>query len=348
MSWHDPLAARKPRRLGLYLPFALLFLGVAAWSVFWLWASGQVGTRLDAAAQDLARAGYQVSWSRREISGYPFRIYVRLADASAREPSGWGLQAPVLEGEAYAYAPGHWMLAAPQGLSLVRPAAGAVTVTGKVLRASLTHLQSRPPSFDVQGEGLTFRPAAAAEPFALSAAELFELHLRAGPDDQGGVFVQLTNGRAGPAGLFGRIAGDKPISLTWNSTLSKMSAFAGGGWGQAVRGWSQAGGLMSVRPGSQLTAGDALVQVQSGTLGADGDGRLRGVLDVALRQAPRALDAMAATGALPYASADAARAVASAGEAQGSAARATIHFEAGQITLGPVALGPAPRVYTPR
>jgi hypothetical protein len=347
MSWHDQPAAGKPRRLGLYLPFLILLAAIAAWTAFWLWTRGQLETRMDAEASALGRAGYHVSWRRREIGGYPFRIDVTLTDASLREPSGWGLEAPVLEAEAFAYAPGHWMFAAPRGLTFVRPVAGAVVVAGKTLRASLGKLDQRPPAFDFQGEALSFRPAAGAEPFALTAADLVELHLRAGPDDQGGVFAQVTNGHARLAGLFGRIAGEKPISITWNSTLSRMSAFTGQDWADAVRRWSDAGGLMTVRAGSQLVAGDALVQTQSGTLGADRDGRLSGGLDVTLRQAPRALGAMAASGVLPSAAADAASAVAQARQ-EGETAHAVIHFQAGQTTLGPVALGPAPRVYTPR
>lgn len=356
MSWHDQPAARKPRRLGLYLPFLILLAAVAAWSAYWLWARGQLETRMDAAAAGLGRAGYHLSWRSREVGGYPFRIYVTLTDPQLREPSGWGLQAPVLEAEAYAYAPGLWMFAAPQGLTFVRPVAGPVTVEGKVLRASLNDLDRRPPSVDLQGQSVSFRTAPGAQPFALTAADLVELHLRAGPDDQGGVFVQLTNGRAQPTGLLGRIAAGKPVSLTWNSTLSKMSAFRGADWADAVRRWTGAGGQMSVRDSSRLTAGDALVQVRSGSLGADRDGRLSGQLDVTLRQAPRALGAMAQTGALPPAPADAASAVAGSrqdgpqqegAQQGGETARAVLHFQAGQTTLGPVALGVAPRVYTP-
>jgi hypothetical protein len=92
---------------------------------------------------------------------------------------------------------------------------------------------------------------------------------------------------------------------------------------------------------------DALVQTKAGALGVGHDGRLRGVLPVTLRQAPRALGAMAATGVLPYNTAEAASAVAQAHE-DGETARATLNFEAGQTTLGPVALGPAPKIYTPR
>jgi len=346
MSLHDPSAARKPRRLGLYIPFVLLFLAAAAWTVFWLWARGQVQARMEASVADLSRAGYQISWSRRTIGGYPFRMDVTLADARLREPSGWGLQAPVLEGEAFLYATQLWVLAAPQGLTFVRPQGGPVAVSGKVLRASLSHFERRPPSFDFQGEGLTFQPAAGADPFALTAADLVEFHLRAGPDDQGGVFARLDNGAARLSGLFGRIAGDKPISLVWNSTLSKMSAFQGADWPDAVRQWSDAGGLMTVRDG-KLTAGEALIETRASTLGVGRDGRLRGVLAVSLRQAPRALGAMAATGVVPPGAASAATAVAQARQ-DGDVARVTLNFEAGQTTLGPAALGPAPKVYTPK
>lgn len=345
MSLPDPTPARKPRRLGLYAPFALLLAAAAAWAAFWLWSRGEAQSQMDRAVGDLARAGYQISWDRREIGGFPFRMDVTLTGARLREPSGWGLQAPLLEAEAYAYAPGHWMFATPQGLTFVRPQAGPVAVSGKALRASLTDLDRRPPAFDIQGENLVFKPPPEAEPFALTAADLVEFHLRAGPDDQGGVFLQVTNGKARLSGLLGRIAGDKPVTLTWNSTLSKMSAFTGADWADAVRRWTDAGGLMTVRDGA-LAAGDVLFETKGGTLSAGRDGRLRGALPVSLRQAPRALGAMAATGALPQNTAEAATAVANA-RRQGDNAQATIDFEAGRATLGPVALGPAPKVYTP-
>jgi hypothetical protein len=50
---------------------------------------------------------------------------------------------------------------------------------------------------------------------------------------------------------------------------------------------------------------------------------------------------------MAYDTANAASAVAQARQA-GDVAHATLYFEAGQTTLGPVALGPAPKVYLPR
>ena len=347
MSVPDPTPARKPRRLWLFLPFILLLAAAAAWSGFWVYARNQAQSRMDAAVADLARAGYQVAWTSRSLGGYPFRLDVSLEGAVAREPSGWSLTAPRLEAEAYLYAPTHWMIAAPQGLTFVRPVAGAVAVSATNIRASLSALDARPPSLSMQMIDPTFTPAAGAQPFALTSAGRVELHLRAGPDDQGGVFASVENGRARPGGLLGQIAGDKPVSLAWNSTLSKMSAFQGEDWAQAVRNWSDAGGVMTVRPDSQLVAGEAFAGARGGTLSAGADGRLRGGLDLTLRQAPRVLAALAATGAAPTEAVAAAQAVAAA-RRQGDSTRADLRFEAGRTTLGPVALGAAPKVYTPR
>jgi hypothetical protein len=347
MSVPDPAAPRKLSRIGLYAPFGIAVALAVAWSAAWVWARGEAQRQMDRAVADLGRAGYQISWKDRQIGGYPFRLDVTLTDARVREPSGWGLEAPSLEAEAYLHAPGHWMIAAPQSLTFVRPEGGPVTVTGKLIHASLFDLAKRPPSFDFEGLNLAFQPQAGAQPFFLSNADRVEFHLRAGPDDEGGVFLSVDKGKARLAGLFARIAGDKPISITWNATLSKMSAFTGPDWAEAVRHWSDAGGEMRLRQAG-VTAGEALIGANSGALTVGRDGRARGVLDVTLRQAPRALDAMRDTGALAPEAAQAAADVAAAREGPDRTARAQITFQAGRTTLGPVAIGPAPKIYEVR
>jgi hypothetical protein len=347
MSLPDPSAPRKYRRLGLYLPFAALGLLIVAWSAAWVWAKGETARRMDAAAQAWKQAGYQLAWRQRTIGGYPFRMDVTLTDASLRTASGWGLEAPRIEGEAYMHALTHWIVAAPVGITFIRPVGGPVDVKGQMIHASLTHLTQRPPSFSFEGVKLTFAAQPGAEPFALTSADRVEFHLRAGPDDQGGVFARLDGGRARPGGLFARLAGDRPVSMVWNSTLSKISAFSGPAWAQAVRRWSDAGGRMTVR-NAGLTAGDAVLGVSSGDLGAGADGRLSGVLQVTLRQAPRALAALSALGAIDQQAAQSATAVTQARQGQGDTAQATLDFQAGRLTLGPVALGDAPKVYDPR
>ena len=342
----DPTGPRKHGRLGLILPFAALALLIVGWSAAWVWAKGETAKRMDAAIVAWKQAGYQVGWKDREIGGYPFRMDVTLTEVTARTPSGWALEAPRLEGEAFMHAITHWLIAAPVGVTFVRPEGGPVAVKGELIRASLTRLQQRPPSFSFEGVKLTFAAAAGAQPFGLASADRVEFHLRAGPDDEGGVFASLDGGKARSSGLLARIAGGKPIAMVWNSTVSKMSAFTGPSWAEAVRHWSGAGGQMSVR-NAGITAGDATLGVTSGTLNTASDGRLAGALQVTLRQAPRGLTALAAEGIVEADAAQSAATVIKARQGAGDAAQAAIDFQAGRTTLGPVALGAAPKVYDP-
>lgn len=344
MSVPDPLPPRKPRRLGLYLPFLALLIGAVVWSGFWFWLRIQTNNQIEAAAETLKTAGYEVSWSRKVVGGYPFRLNVVLADARIREPSGWAVATPTLEAESFVHGLGHWIIAAPDGLTLIRPRGGPVEVKGDVIRASLSDTDKHPPRLSFEGTKLAFAPGPGAEPFALSSAERVELHLRPGPNDQAAVFFKVDQGKARLSGLFARIAGDRPISIVWDALLSKMQAFRGDDWPSAVRAWTAAGGEMNVREAG-VTAGDALIGARSGALTVGADGRLRGTLNVSLRQAPQALTAMGAAGVIPQEQAATAAAVAAARQGDGDVARATLTFQAGQTTLGPAAVGPAPRVY---
>lgn len=349
MSVPDPSAPRKPSRIRLYVALGLFLVAVLGWSAGWLWARGEARERMDVAVAALRKAGYEVGWRDRGIGGYPFRLNVTLTEAHVRDRSGWALDAPVLEAQAFMHAPTHWVVAAPQGLTFTRPIGGPVAVSGKLIRASLSHLQNVPPNISFEGVDLAFQPAAGAQPFSLQGAERVEFHLRQAPSevgDEAGVWLSVKNGKGRLTGLLGRIAGEKPISIEWDGRLSKASALRGEDWPSAVRAWSRAGGRMDVKRGG-LTAGDALIGVNSGSLGVGSDGRAVGVLDVSLRQAPRALATLGQTGAIPADRAAAAAAVAEAREI-GDLARATLNFEAGQTTLGPVAIAPAPKVYEPR
>lgn len=349
MSVPDPSAPRKPSRLRLFIPFGIAVVLVVGWTAGWIWARGEAQARMDQGAEMLRRAGYELSWKDRTIGGYPFRLNVSLTEARVRDRSGWALEAPVLEGQAFLHAPTHWIVAAPSGLTFVRPVGGPVAVSGKLIRASLTNLNRTPPNVSFEGVGLTFQPAAGANPFSLQSAERVEFHVRKAPSevgDEAGVWLSVKNGKGQLSGLLGRIAGEKPISLEWDGRISKASALRGADWPSAVRAWAQAGGRMEVKRGG-LTAGDALIGVNRGSLGVSSDGRAIGTLDVSLRQAPRALATLGQTGTIPQDRAQAAAAVAQARET-GDLARATLHFEAGQTTLGPVAIAPAPKVYEPR
>ena len=350
MSVPDPIPPRKLSRLGLYIPFGLLAVFMLGWSATWVWARGETVKRLDAGAVALRHAGYDLAWKDRRVGGYPFRLNVTLTEPSVRDHSGWALQAPRLEGQAFLHAPTHWIVAAPDGLTFNRPVGGPVEVKGRLIRMSLSHVSNTPPNISFEGTGLTFQPAAGATAFGLTSAERVEIHVRRAPaelGDEAGLWISVKDGKARLSGLLERIGGAKPVSFEWDGRLSKASHLRGASWGEAVQAWTAAGGRISVKRGG-LTTGDALIGVNSGDLTVGSDGRLRGVLDVSLRQAPRAFGALQAAGAVDPAPAEAAAAVVTARQGDGDVARATLNFEAGRTTLGPIALWPAPQIYQPQ
>jgi hypothetical protein len=343
MSHSEPLPARKPRRLGLYLPLLLLAAVAGAWSLTWLGLKGEADRRLEATRAAWSAHGQQLSWASRRIYGFPFRLDVDFTDLRVAEPSGAALAVPLLQAEAFVFAPTRWIAVAPRGLIYTRVRGGPVVVTAKVLRVSLSQFEARPPRLSLEGLNLAFDVPAGGEPFLITAAAELHLHTRAGPNDQGAAFFQLTGAKARPGSLFARIGAGKPVDMTADLIWSHAAAMCGPDWPSAVRAWSAAGGHATVRR-IAIHTGQAVLDVRDGGLGVGDDGRLRGALTASLTQAPRVLAALGATGVIaPETAATAAAVVAAAGARP--AITLPIDFQAGQTTLGPVALAPAPRVY---
>jgi hypothetical protein len=332
----------RPRRLRLYVPFILLALALVALSIAWFWAKAQVLSGLDAAKAARPGSPVRLSFASRRVSGFPFRLDVDLADARLADPSGWSLAAPRLQAEAYLFSPRHWVMVAPGGVVIGRRGDGPLVVGARVLRASLSEIGRRPPRLSVEGLDLTLSTPAGAKPFPLTAAKELHVHAKAGPDDQGAAYLEIDQGEARLSGLLARIAAGKPVSLLSEGTYSHADALAGDSWPQALRDWSQAGGAVDLRR-LKVAAGDAVIEAKAGTLTAGADGRLQGALALTVRQAPRVVGAMGVQGTL---SPDVARAALAVAAVHGApAASLTLDFEAGRTTLGPLALGPAPRLF---
>jgi hypothetical protein len=333
----------RPRRLGLYAPLALLATLAVAVSLGWFWLRGEVYRRMDATATSLEGSGYRVDWSDRAIDGFPFRLDLVVKNARLREQSGWGLAAPRLDAEAFVFAPDHWIVVAPYGVTLRRRLGGPVVVEARVLRASLSDAAASPPRLSVQGLGLTFATPAGARPFGLARAAEFHLHTRAGPRDQGAAYVEIDRAVTVGPGLLTDIAAGSPVTLIGDGMFSQAAEMGGQGFAGALRGWRAAGGALTLRRLSFEAAGAGL-DSRSGTLGIGADGRLDGALTVGVAGIPRVLGALVADAPLSPEAAKASRALLAA-RALKDRATVTVHFEAGQTTLGPVAIGPSPRVF---
>jgi hypothetical protein len=343
MTLPEKPPSRKLSRLGLYAPFLALLAAVAAWAIGWSLMRAAVFRHMDAAASDLARTGYRVDWTSRSISGFPFRLDLDIAGPRLRETSGWGLSAPRLKAEAYVFAADHWVIVAPDGVVLTRRVGGPVTVGATALRASLSDAGAHPPRLSVEGLGLTFAPAPGAAPFAFSDAAELHLHAKAGPDDQGAFYLELDRARPAHPGVLADVAAGAPVTLIADAIYSHAAALAGEGFTGALRDWTAAGGGLTLRRLS-VEAGAVAADSRAGALTIGPDGRLRGSLKVELRRGPRLLEAMTRRGIVGAGPSSLAEAIMDA-HARGETSAVTLDFQAGRTTLGPVSLGPAPRVY---
>jgi hypothetical protein len=326
----DPAAPRKPRRLGLVIPWGVALALVAGWSVAWFWLAMAAGQRIDAAGAALRAGGWQASWSERTTSGYPFRLDVDLEDLRLADPSGWAVAAPSLKAEAYVFAPTRWVVAVPDGFAFTRPDGGPVSVTARRLRFSLNSWDQHPPRLSLEGEDITFAAAPGAKPFSLAAAKDLQFYTRAGPQDQGEVLLLVQGGAAAPGTWLARIAQGAPVAITADAVMSHVSAFHGAGWREAVSGWALAGGVLGVHQ-LTLAAGGAGFDARSGAVGVDPDGRLTGALPVTVNQPTRVLAALAG-GKAKLASGEPPQSV-------------RLDLAGGAASIAGLKLGPAPRVF---
>jgi hypothetical protein len=328
----DAAPPGKPRRLGLYLPYAFAGLLILIWSLVWLWLMHETQSRIDEAAAGLRKVGWQVSWSARHVGGYPFRLDVDLADVRLAEPSGWALTTPSLKSEAYAFAPTRWILAAPQGLTFTRPDGGPVTVDASSLRASVSDWDEHPPKIALESVGLAFSTPPGAKPFSLLAAKRLQFDTQSAPRGMGLVYLRLENAAVRPGGWLGRFAAGEPVDLTVEGVVSDARAFGDANdLHGAIANWSHVGGIASIHD-VILATPTASFESKAGDVTTSDDGRLVGVVEASLRQPDRLLSALGAKPSSKHGPAPADRS-------------ARITFRGGSAFIDAERLGPSPRVF---
>jgi hypothetical protein len=340
----DGAARKKSGRWKLYLPFVVLLILVLAVCGYWLAARVKLTEALDARAEALRAAGYTVDLEGRRVSGFPFRMKLAFSDARLAAPSGWAVEAPGLQAEAYLHDLGHWVLVAPRGLAINRPRGGGLEVKGQALRASLAGLGKPLPRIVLEGNKLAFSAPAGARPFSLSQAERAEVYFRPDPESPGGgrFLIRLQGGRTTPGSTLGKVAPNQQAVGVFEGRLKAIASFKGKDWASAVDAWRGAAGEADELH-LTFTVGTTGVESGGGALAVGRDGRLEGAMPLKLKEPGKALGVLGDQPQLEPTAPSAAAAVAAA-RAQGSSADLNLVFQAGVVTLGPVKIGPSPRV----
>ncbi len=340
----DGSPRKKANRLFLYAPFVLLILIALGVCGVWVVASARLQQGIETRAEALRGAGYTVELSGRQVAGFPFRIKLSYAEARLAAPSGWAVEAPGLQAEAYLHGLDHWVLVAPGGMTVKRPRGGAIAIKGEGLRASLAGLTKAPPRLVLQGTKLAFTTPPGARPFSLASADRLEFYLKPDPESPGGgrFLLRLEGGKVAPGSTLGKVAADQATAGVLEGRLKAITALHGKDWGAAVDAWRGASGEAD-QLHLTFTAGTVGVDSGGGALAVGRDGRLSGAMPLQLRDPAKALSVLEGAPSVEETAPSAAAAIARA-RTQGSTANIALVFQAGVVTLGPVKVGPSPKL----
>jgi len=343
------MPSRHSRR-GLFAPFIIVGVLLAAWTGWWFYLTSQIETRLEGQVEALRQDGWTVTHAAVTTTGWPFRARVSIPHADILAPSGHGIAAPELVAEANAWNPDRWVVVAPDGLTLTRAGKGKVGIGGDGLRLSVSQLDARFPDLRAEMIRPTFTAHADAEPFPIASAERIQLetrpHLTDGQpsSDEMDVLFVLTEARGRPGGPVEGATRQGRLTAQVEATIGEASQLRGMDSAGVFAAWTAAGGRFTGVRG-RLQAGDSTAILSSDALLAGADGRLQGSLAVTAERPMAAIAGLAGSrsGAVNRAgAAGAAAATAASGERP---VDLVVQFRDGRTWLGPFALAPAPRLF---
>jgi hypothetical protein len=329
-----PGTERKPRRFWLLAPYVAVIVLLVGYCAAWFIVKNQIETRLDGAASGLRARGYDLELTDRRIGGFPFRMRVSFGRLKLGSTSGWAVEAQGPVAQAYLHDLTHWVLVLPQGLTVDRPNAGPLTITGQAIRASVSGVTRSPWRIAIQGVGLSFTPGPSGKPFYLDAADRFEAYLRPTADGvgDGEYLLRLEGAKPHPHTVAWNLSPEAPVRATVQGRIFRLASATGPNWHSAVRAWATAGGQVSFTQGS-AQGGATAIAVLPSTVWVDSQGRLEGDIVLRLNQSPPVLETEngvqpvppqpPAEGGVPF----------------------NFDFHNGLTRLGPVPLGPAPKIY---
>lgn len=345
----DAAPPKRHSRIGVFAPTVAVAVLAVAWTVWWFVAAHRVETAFHTQFDTLTRQGYRVSTAPWSVKGYPYRLAVDLHEVDIVAPEGRGFAAPALDIEANAYNPDKWVVVATKGLTLYRGHAkdgsdlGTLALTGKVLRASVSHLGQPVPDIRLQGMDVVATPSDAGHPFVFDTAALAEAYVRPDAKDADGAdaLVRLNGARGHAPGFAGKVSPNAPLDLHIEGTINHVSAFKGVTLAEGLAAWKTGGTASGLIV--ELKRPDTTLRLSSDALTADADNRVEGKVKVELTGAAGPIDMLSQAGVLAGdTAADITPLLDLAMGANNGPAKLTIDFKKGKAYIGPIKVANAP------
>ncbi|HZT89624.1 MAG TPA: DUF2125 domain-containing protein [Stellaceae bacterium] len=338
---------RRKTRLGLVIGLPLLVL-FGLYTGFWFLVADRLRQGLADQAQLLRAKGLDVTWAKATVNGFPFVFRASLEDArvvdDAAKPSP-EVTAEHLYATTAPWDFRHWRLSAPRGLK------ASFVEAGQRLPMTLAASEATG-EVGIDGGGSTFlvnltgvTAAAAATTVTAQSAEakiVLPPHPPTGHTEPSATATIALRQVKLPAAV--PPLGDTVDDVTVAATL--MGPLPSGPPRQAAAAWRDAGGTLEL-DSLHLEWGQLGVTA-NGTVALDGDLQPTGAFSGAIQGYDQVMTALAASGRLRAGDIGLARIglamLAKAGPNGRPEIRTSFTIEGGEMRLGPVKLGPAPRI----
>ncbi len=278
--------AARPRRLRLFLPFALLMILALGWTGLWFYGRHRIGLELDNFFARQASLGRIWRCPDRTIGGYPFRIEVACRAptfATARggqgEVTGRLERLSVTAQTAGALNLAHVVSKFDGPLVLTEQGFGRMTVTWKEALGSFrgTHRRVERISIDIKEIEALIEPTG-GETMRLKAAGI-EAHLREGisPNEPGAYDVAIRLNNAALPLLDRALNSTDPLNLLLDGKVLNVGAVDRRDWRATLENWRLANGSFRVE---QFTLAKGAPRLEAkGDLRLDAERRIEGRLD---------------------------------------------------------------------
>lgn len=331
-----------PSRVVLIAPFAVLALLIAAYTGYWIYASGEIKAWARGWISEQEMAGYQIEHGPMRVTGYPLRFTLDVLDPEIEAPAvegGWQGRFSRFQASAMPWNFNHWIITIGGPLLLAAEAGGRPAL----YQADASNAQL---SINSSREG-TQRVGITLEHFVLDALEgpqpgltgLERLALTGTLDDQNQLAARLEAAgiTLAPDTLEPELAatfGATADILRFDGAVTQWDILARDGNAAA---WAGAGGEILIGAG-QLVWGPADLG-GTGELTLDGQLRPAGRLSVVIAEPESLVEALVEAGLVQPGQGDALRLAAMMAPRRDNGIALPLRLQDGGIFLGPARIG---------
>jgi hypothetical protein len=334
----------KPKRLGLWIPWALFAAVILAWCGYWFAARSEAIRQINAAIEQERANGADIGVGAMTASGFPLRLSVRLSDAHyAPADRAWRLNSERIALNINLSNPSHLLIAPEAALQWTKTGGETLTIAPRAANMSVRFVQEDLARLSLLATDVTITDSRGPAKSATLAR--FLMHARPDVRDDKALQIALEADDwvwgAAPAGFEG--FGPRLQQVRAALSVEQRALLGQGQKKDPLSAWSEKGARMQVET-LQAQWGEVSV-TGKGALGLDPARRPVGQIGFDFADAATTIDAVAQSSLAPSDARAGLRLLGAGLALTGGKIEAPLEVKDGWWRLGPAPLWPAAPIY---